>query len=314
MEAESTGIKWVYDLLGWLDVHRKQAFAGFVGFVILVILIYAYAWHRKQVRLQAGAALVQLMNRAGEETASAKPEDFLDLAKKYKGTPAAERALLTAAFRYFEKNDYDNAQKLFRQFMEEYPDSIWAPHAALGLAACLDAQDKVQEAEQAYNQIIQDYGNHPAAAQARLKLATLYESTGQFSKALALYNELSNLKLFGRAAQLAMQRREELLREHPELTPPSPKQTNQVQGLSASTNLPPAGSTNQISTNAPAAQPQTTNTSAASPSLTNAVSPTKANTSSKPSPTAATTTTNPPSSTNTSSKASPTNQPRTGAP
>ena len=229
MEAESTGIKWIYDLLGWLDVHRKQALAGFVGFVILVILIYAYAWHRKQVRLQAGAALVQLMNRMGEDTSSVKPEDFLALARKYKGTPAAERALLTAAFQYFKKDDYANAQKLFRQFMEKYPDSIWTPNAALGLAACLDAQNKIQEAEQAYNQVIQDYGNHPAAAQARLKLATLYESTGRFSKALALYNELSNLKLFGRVAQLAMQRREELLREHPELTPPPPKQTNQVQ-------------------------------------------------------------------------------------
>jgi len=93
MEAESTGIKWIYDLLGWLDVHRRQALAGFVGFVILVILIYAYAWHRKQVRLQAGAALVQLMNRMGEDASSVKPEDFLALARKYKGTPAAERAL-----------------------------------------------------------------------------------------------------------------------------------------------------------------------------------------------------------------------------
>ena len=256
MEPESTGIKWIYDLLGWVDVHRKQVLAGFIGFVLLVIAIYAYVWHRNQVRLQAGAALVQLMNRLGQEPSSVKPEDFLALAKKYKGTPAAQRALLTAAFQYFEKNDYSHAQKIFQQFMEQYPDSIWTPQAALGLAACLDAQNKTKEAEQAYNQVIQDYGNHPAAAQARLKLAVLYEDTGRFSKALAIYNELANLKLFGRVAQIAIQRREELLREHPELAPPPPKQTNQVQALPSSTNLPPVGKTNLLATNA-LAKPQT---------------------------------------------------------
>lgn len=234
MEQEQTGGKWVYDLLGWLDLHRKAVIGAAIGIIALLMIVYAISWKSKQSYFRANSALYTLLSR-WDESLSPSPASLIEFAEKNDHLPAAQRALLFAAAKYFIDDNYEQAQQLFQQYLETYRNTDWAPIAALGVASSLHALSKTNEAEAAYKGIIQQYATHPAAVQARLNLALIYEDTGRLKDALAIYDELSNPNLFGRGAFEAAQAKQRLLREHPELAQKSQSEPQAAEKAAAQT-------------------------------------------------------------------------------
>jgi len=263
--SESTKI---YEWLAWLELHAKQVIYGAVAAVVVIIGLYVYVWHRGETELEADEALILQLARTDEEgKPQFRPSDLLQLAEERSSTSAAEQALLHAAAEYYRERQYAEAQRVFERLVRERPDSLWAPIAALGAAVCMDAQDKADEAAAAYRKVIQEYGDHPAAAEARYKLALLYETQGKLKEANDLYNELGNPDRFGMLAMRAIQRREKILREHPELAPPEPQATNRVNALTAPVEPPKPAPEPAAANQAPGSKPK----SAEAPAATNRV-------------------------------------------
>lgn len=158
--------------------------------------------------------------------------------------------MLLAAEALFTEGKFTEATSQFERFTKEYPSSPLCAGAALGIAACLEAQNKPAEALTAYQAVTTRYAESPVTAQARLAVGRLHELAKHPDQALRIYDELSKPTSTSAWAGEARQRREALLKAHPELVP-----TNAVPALPTPTLS--AGGSNPaplVTSNAPAPQ------------------------------------------------------------
>lgn len=257
MRPETAESTWLYEFLAWLELNKKRVLVGAGAVLLLIVALYVYFWQRQQSELEASSALLTLKALAeSEEDTPANAADFLKVAVAHRSTQAGERALLLAAGALYREGRYAEAQAQFEAFARAAGGSTLAPIAALGIAACLDAQDKVDAALGSYQGLVNQYPADPASARARLNMAALYEAKNQPEQALKLYDELTaSASGMSGTSMDAMRRRQALLQKHPELAPTNAP-PRVVASPPAATNAPPAATnaspTATTATNPPA--------------------------------------------------------------
>lgn len=240
MQSGSSESTSFYEFLAWLEVNKKRVITGITIVLALIVVVYVYLYFREQTELSASRALMALRPAAGasEAATSPAPTDLLKVTESYPSTSAGERALLLAAGSLFSEGKYAEAQTQFERFQRDHAGSLLTPIAALGIAASLDALDKVDAAMGAYQAVANQYPDDPAAVRARLGMATLHEVKKQPEQALKIYEDLSKQPGAGTAVMEAMHQKERLLRQFPQLAP---------------TNVPAASPTTVIKSATPAA-------------------------------------------------------------
>jgi tetratricopeptide (TPR) repeat protein len=172
--------------------------------------------------LAASDALLKLKTplNAPENTTPPPASAYLKIAQEYSGTAAADRAGLLAAGALFSENKFTEAQAQFNKFIRDRPQSPFAPIAAYGVAACLEALGKQDEALASYQNLSVRYPNSSVLDDAKLSIARLYEAKKMPELALRAYDELMKSAAAGgmaNAVSEAMARREDLVAKHPEL-------------------------------------------------------------------------------------------------
>lgn len=245
---------WLYEVWAWLEVNRKRVIVGLVAVLAVVVIGYVLYWMRGQSNLRADDALLVLRPTPANSDSkpAASPEDFLKVASEHPSTPTAERALLLAAGRFYDEGKYAEAQAQYEQALAHDASGLLAPLAALGVATSLDAQDKVDAAMAAYQAVVSKYPDSPSAADAKMAMASLHESRNEPALALKLYDELTANRAAGRSAMMASAKREELLKQHPELAKTNAPVTLPV-AVSSVTNAAPATNAAPVTNAAPAA-------------------------------------------------------------
>jgi tetratricopeptide (TPR) repeat protein len=187
-----------------------------------------------------------------------QPSAYLKVAEQYPSTSAAERAQIFAATGLFTDRKYAEAEREFSRFVKEHADSPWVAEAAYGVAKAQEAQNKLNEAQASYQNVATAYASSSVADEAKLSLARVFELRKQADQALRVYNELLVPRPGAQPGEAgnreAFQRKEALLRAHPELNTNAPTFRPAVSTLV--TNKPAVLNTNA----APAAQTVVTNT------------------------------------------------------
>ncbi len=218
MSSESQGSSLQLDLLAWYEVNKRSVFIG-LGLIILVVAGLIIRKNHKQSQLEESSqALLALETTAGE-TNRIPVEKLVAVAQQHPGTPAAIQATLLAGRELFHQGKYADARARFDAVAAESGHDL-QPIGLFGVAACLDAENKLTEALGAYQAII----NLPAAAslanQARLAKARLHETLKQPQEAMALYDQIARSESPALAND-AMIRKAALVRLHPELDKPA---------------------------------------------------------------------------------------------
>ena len=209
----------VYDLWAWFETNKKALIIGFAAAVIIGFGIAAYRYSSQQNELAASEALLKLKAPLGASETVAQPEPgaYLKVAEEFSGTSAGARAVLMAGTALFGEGKYQEAQAQFDKFLKDRPQSPFAPTAAYGIAASLEAQKKLDEALAAYQNLSVRYPNSAVLNDAKLGIARIYEAKNQPELALAQYEELSKPGLMSTATAEAMARKKDLLLKNPEL-------------------------------------------------------------------------------------------------
>ena len=181
----------LYELWAWYEANRKRVHL-WVTIILIVGIAIAYAvWSAKQKQLNANNAVFLLGEPVSVIADGKVPGDeLMKVADKYKGTSAAERALLEAGSAYFNAGEYQKAEDAFKRFQSEYPGSDMKNIAAYGLAVCLDAAGKDDAALSAYQTLSRE--NNAVALQAKMNMAAIYQSKGDNEQAVEIYREISS--------------------------------------------------------------------------------------------------------------------------
>lgn len=181
----------LYELWAWYEANRKRVHL-WATIILIVGIAIAYAvWSAKQKQLNANNAVFLLGEPVSVIADGKVPgDDLMKVADKYKGTSAAERALLEAGSAYFNAGEYQKAEEAFKRFQSEYPGSDMKNIAAYGLAVCLDAAGKDDEALSAYQTLSRE--NNAVALQAKMNMAAIYQSKGDNEQAVEMYREISS--------------------------------------------------------------------------------------------------------------------------
>jgi predicted negative regulator of RcsB-dependent stress response len=259
MEAETSqpqpsSVETYYRVIAWVHGRRKPLLIG-VGVVAAAGLIAGImSWSKSQKAADADAKLFELPlgSAPGATVLAPSPSAYLDIAKNFPNTSAAEYASLLGAERFFVDSNYTEAERAFSQFVADYPDSPLIAQAKMGVAACLEAQGKNSDALQKYQAIVSTYASELNVSEpAKLTMARLYEQENRPDQALSYYSELARSQNpYDPWAGEARERGALLLAKHPEL------RTEQTQAPAPGTTPTAPGAKPSAPATAPAAKPQ----------------------------------------------------------
>lgn len=120
------------------------------------------------------------------------------------------RSLYDKIFPLVRSKRYDDAIAGYQQFIAQYPDSRYVANSRYWLAQIYSVQGRIDEAEREYLSVAQQHATSAKAPDAWLKLGQLYERQGQTDKALDAYNQLVTQYSTSTAAQMAVNRLQDL--------------------------------------------------------------------------------------------------------
>ena len=188
MDTQDASTEFLIKLWPWLEANKNRLLIG-GGVIVLIGLVYSFvSWHHQQSEISAGEALTQLVfTPAPGLNPSQRADQLVQLSANYAGTEAAKRAQLQAAATLFDGGNYPDAQVRFQKFLDTYSGPL-AASAALGVAASLEAQGKLDQAETAYELVTTTYASSPANLQAQYSLGRLNEQQGKLAQAESYYD------------------------------------------------------------------------------------------------------------------------------
>jgi predicted negative regulator of RcsB-dependent stress response len=226
MQAQDAATAYFFKSWSWVEANLKLVALGAGIVVVAAFFVSYYFWHQNQMEITAGQALTQvIISTPPDSDAGQLADSYLKIASDYPDTQTGERALILGATTLFDGGKYAEAQAQFQKYLETYPGKTFSAPAALGVAASLEAQGKIDSAAGAYQRVVNGFSDPNAVDAAKFALAKIDQQQGKLMDAEKYYQDVArdnpNTQLGSEAAFRAFQLRAEL----PSTTPPSTSST-----------------------------------------------------------------------------------------
>ncbi len=166
--------------------YRQQVMYGVVGLAVLVGAA-VYWYHQQQVaEITAQAAegeAGQHFVRANYEGAL---EKYLAVVDTHPGTEAGARATYMLGNTYYQLGNYDEAERYYRRYQDDYSDDdVFAAGSLSGIAACMEERQQYPEAAEQYARAARTYPDVFNAPDILLSAARCYRLAGRMEEARA---------------------------------------------------------------------------------------------------------------------------------
>jgi predicted negative regulator of RcsB-dependent stress response len=211
MQSQDVSAAFLIKFWPWLEANRNRLIGIAVAAGVILLGWYYVSTQRAQKAVDAGQAYTALqLNLPPNSTAQQVAAGFLQVAGKYSGTLAGQRAQLQAASLLFDAGRYADAQAMFQKFLNANHDSPLAAEARLGVAASLEAQNQPGRAETEYRAVTTSYPDSPEMLPAEFALARVLEAQGKLSEAAGCYQQVLSAPLAGSLVSEAAQRLQQI--------------------------------------------------------------------------------------------------------
>jgi tetratricopeptide (TPR) repeat protein len=173
-------VDWLARAIEYGRMHMQVIVGAVVALVVIALGVQYLIHSQDKARQEASDELSRAM--MAEE--AGQPAEALRILSdqvlgRYEGTPAAGRAALMLANRRFAEGSFAEARSLYQKCLDDYGDSPIVGYGAWsGLAACLEADGKVQEAASKYTEYADGHAGTPQAAMALSEAARCYQHLG----------------------------------------------------------------------------------------------------------------------------------------
>ncbi|MBI5788396.1 MAG: tetratricopeptide repeat protein [Candidatus Schekmanbacteria bacterium] len=187
--------------------HNKSLIQwGIAGLLLLIIATIAHFVYHGNKKEQAGLLEAEALKAyQGEQTdrqnmpeTVGKTSDykaaqikFRELLDKYPGTENARRALLYLADCSYKLKEYAQAEKLYHQYLAEYPEQdMWQMLALHSLAYSQEEEGKYLNAADNYQKLASLLGDDKQKQIVYLDLARTYKLGKAWDKAIQVYQNM----------------------------------------------------------------------------------------------------------------------------
>ncbi len=190
---------WVVSVIQFVQTHRTPVIAGLVGILILGLAAGGYFWYQGRREVQArkslAAAVLALRGDTGASAQSPPKTDeamklLQQLADQYRGTGAAEEALIRLGNLNADANKPDAAADTYGRYLREYPRGRFAMMAAIGRGYALESKGDLDAAAQTLSRAVEQSPDSPLAGEAYTALARIYETQKKPDAATKVYNQI----------------------------------------------------------------------------------------------------------------------------
>jgi len=135
----------------FLQKHGKTINIGLAAVILLGGYIIIDSKNKKDNAMRAEKEIVTAEQIYFSKDYDSAINALIPIADKYKGTPAAGRAIFYIANAHYEKKNYSEAQKYYQQYLNDYGQIDYFKYSSLaGIAACLENEKQYEEAANMY--------------------------------------------------------------------------------------------------------------------------------------------------------------------
>jgi predicted negative regulator of RcsB-dependent stress response len=211
MQTQDAPAEFLFKLWPWLEANKNRLIGVGVALIVFAGILYFISSQKQQKEIDAGQALTSLlMNPAAANNLTQMSGELEELAGKYPGTAAGQRARLQAAGALFEAGNYSDAQTQFGNYLNASSTGPLAAIAELGLGASLEAQNKLDDAAAAYQRVVSVFPDSSCVSSAEFALGRIAEQQNKLTEAMNHYEDAAHSPLGGTVAQEAMMREADL--------------------------------------------------------------------------------------------------------
>ena len=216
MQTQDAPAEIIFKLWPWIEANKNRLIGALVAVIIAAGILYFIFSQKEQREAEASQSLTTaILNPAVNANPGQAADSLTQVAAKYSGTAAAQRAQLQAAGVLFEAGRYPDAQTQFQKFLETNPGGQLAATAQLGVAASLEAQGKLEPAVAAYQKIVSGYSSSTCVEQAEFALGRIAEQQGKLTDAVSHFQNAARAGMGGSLAQEAALRVAEIKAKTP---------------------------------------------------------------------------------------------------
>jgi len=234
MQTQDGPADFFFRLWPKLEQNKNVLIGGAVAIFVVALAAYFVSSQHAQKEIDAGEALTAiLINPVSTGNSTQTATSLEGVANKYSGTAAGNRAEVQAAAALFDSGNYTEAQAQFEKYLNSNTTGPLAAIAALGIAKCLEAQNKLDQAFSAYQRVASAYAGSSSVGVAEYSMGRICEQQNKLPDAMTHYENVMRLTLPGSLSNQARARAAEL---QAKIAATTPKTT--VSPLSTSTNHP----------------------------------------------------------------------------
>lgn len=166
-----------------INEYVKQNFRLFsssgIGLVVAVLLIFLYIKNQQEkdekARVELAKARIEYVKN-NYDTAISILQNLVD---NYGGTKGAKVGTFYLANAYFNLKKFDDAEMLFREYLDDNGDEILEASALSGIAACLEEKGNYLEAAKTYKEVALKFGDTFMAPQNLYDAARCFDFVDQ---------------------------------------------------------------------------------------------------------------------------------------
>jgi len=153
----------------------------------------AQSWYVNRANLAVVRTNVMSLIESGKEQEAQTAID--NLTADFGWHEELPGAIYGFAKRYEWSHKYEQANNIYLQLVQQYPESVWAGKAPLTVVrtniASLITEGQETEAQAAIDSLVVNYSGNPDLPEALDNIAHRYEWTGKYDKALNLYEQIA---------------------------------------------------------------------------------------------------------------------------
>lgn len=177
------------DIIKFVKKYKQQVLAvlGIFAAIVALVVYFIIKYQETQKSLLEKLSIAENLFYSERYDESLKLLD--ELIQRFPKRKLTVRAALLKAYILYNNEDFLGAKKLFTSVLN-YNIPYYSPFALLGLSLCEENIGNYEQTEKIYRDFIEKYPNHFLTPRAYELLAALYELNGSTELAKSTYDKL----------------------------------------------------------------------------------------------------------------------------